>query len=629
MTPDQYPAGALLLYRNQPARLLAPGTKPEILLLEKGEHLRVRPKDIILLHPGPAESVESLEPDPRELDEARELLEGEECTLEELAGLLFNRDDPSAIWSAWRVVGEGLHFQGTPHRFRARSRDDYAAERRKRQERRQRREVWQGFLERVAQKALRPEDDEFLRDLFEVALGRGRECRLLQHLKRQQSRENAHALLLELGRWPLEFNPHPLRLGFNPARPEPFPKSSTGTPGNSDELLRRDLTGLESFAIDDEGSSDPDDAIAFDGERVWIHVADVAAFIPPNSDLDLAARERGATLYLPEATLPMLPETLTRRLGLGLEETSPALSLALKVSSDGIIEDLEIHSARIRVKRLSYREAETKLDSHPALKTLTALAAAHRRRRAAAGAVTITLPECRIRVNNGEISITPLPRYRSRELVSELMLMAGRAVAEHACANNLPMPYAGQLPGGAAADNPPPDSPETDLPAAEDNDFAEMFARRCRMRPGRLSAQPQPHAGLGLDAYIRVTSPLRRYLDLVAHQQLRAHLAGRKPLTEAEIQARIAAVADIGSRIRQTERLSNRHWTLLYLKRHPDWRGDAVVIGRRNRKSQLLLPELALEWEQNLPDNPAPGTAIRLHSPRVNLPWLEILFQSR
>ncbi len=332
--------------------------------------------------------------------------------------------------------------------------------------------------------------------------------------------------------------------------------------------------------------------------------------------VDRRARERAATLYLPEATRTMLPEELTDILGLGLQATSPALSFAITIDEQGIISDLEIVPSLIRARRLSYREAEPELERNPELGKILALTRAHRERRKRAGAVEIDLPECRVRVRGEEIRITPLKRYQSREMVSETMLIAGAATAIYARANNLPMPYAGQAPPG-------------ELPETEDLDpLAAMFALRRAMRPGRITTSPQPHAGLGLESYIRVTSPLRRYLDLCAHQQLRLHLAGQPPLDEKEILQAIAAVGPTGNRIRQAERLSVKHWTLLYLKRHPEWRGTGKVIAEWGRKSLIAIPDLALEWEQNLPGNPLPGTTLELHSPRVNLPWLEVLFRS-
>ena len=141
----------------------------------------------------------------------------------------------------------------------------------------------------------------------------------------QENAENAHRMLLSLGYWQQEFNPYPRRLALPTENPD---IALAELPSEQ----RRDLTGMPAFAIDDEESKDPDDAISLDGQRIWVHVADVAALVTPDSDLDLEARSRGANLYLPDAIHPMLPDVVTERLGgqpdqvrstgrLGLERT--------------------------------------------------------------------------------------------------------------------------------------------------------------------------------------------------------------------------------------------------------------------------------------------------------------------
>ena len=618
MPPTDLRSGALVLYKSQPARILQATDKIEIELLFQSTRKKVRPKDVIPLHPGPVTGLETITATPADLDEARELLSGEETSLTELAELIFNSNTPSALWSAWKVVSEGLHFHGSPHRVRARTTREYEQERERRENRKARRENWQAFVERVAQRAVIESDREFLLEVEKLALNQGSESRLLQHLGKQQSRENAHALLLDLGYWDKYFNPHPLRLDFRletvAEKAPDVPLETFASTGHNEKRL--DLTGLRTFAIDDEGSLDPDDAISFDGEKLWIHIADVAGLVPADSPLDRQAREQAATLYLPEGTRTMLPREITDRLGLGLNEISPALSFAVTLGERGEILDLEIHPSLTRVTRLSYREAESLLDKDPDLREISRLTTEHRQRRLAAGAVTINLPECRIRVNGKEIDIARLPSYRSREIVSEAMLIAGSASARYAVEHQLPMPFAGQ-------------APPTEMPDCEGLDpLAAMFALRRCMRPGRITTSPQPHAGLGLDAYIRITSPLRRYLDLLAHQQLRLHLAGLPPLPGKEILNAIAAVTPTVNRIRQAERLSNRHWTLAWLQEHPEWRGQGTVVAEWGRKSLLAIPELALECELNRPGNPPPGTHLSLRAPRVNLPWLEVVFRT-
>ena len=154
--------------------------------------------------------------------------------------------------------------------------------------------------------------------------------------------------------------------------------------------MRRDLTHLAAFAIDDEGSDDPDDAISLEGNRLWVHVADVAALVPPESPADLEARARGANLYLPEGTVPMLPPEVTQLLGLGLADISPALSFGMDLTPAGEITGIEIVPSWIRVTRLTYDEVELRLAEEP-FTCLYDLALRCEARRQTRGAITLTL----------------------------------------------------------------------------------------------------------------------------------------------------------------------------------------------------------------------------------------------
>ena len=108
---------------------------------------------------------------------------------------------------------------------------------------------------------------------------------MLNELGRTQSPENAHAFLLEVGYWDGWVDPYPRRLELPISAP-------TIDLGDLPEENRVDLTALPAFAIDDEGNQDPDDAISLDGDRLWVHVADVAALVRPDSPADLEARAR-------------------------------------------------------------------------------------------------------------------------------------------------------------------------------------------------------------------------------------------------------------------------------------------------------------------------------------------------
>lgn len=599
-------AHSLVLYKGQPALVQRADDKLDILLAD-GKTVKVRAKDVQLLHPGPVESFRQLQPPPGELQAAWELLAGGETTLQELAELIYGDWTPAAAWATWQLVEEGVHFRRAGEAIRVASAEEVAAEQAARARRAAEQQAWAACLERVRQGRYAPEDERFLRDVEDQALGRRERTNLLRDLGRAQSKENAHALLLEVGYWTPFVNPHPQRLGV-PTEPPAVP-----LPPLPDEE-RLDLTHLPAFAIDDEGSSDPDDAVSWDGERLWVHVADVAALVTPDSPADLEAQGRGANLYLPEGTVPMLPPEATERLALGLTEVSPALSFALRISGDGEVVDVEIRPTWVRATRLTYEQVEAQLAEEP-FATLHRLARLRAERRKAHGALSLDLPEVKIRVQDGQVQIKPLPSLQSRELVSEAMLAAGEAGAAFALANQIPIPFTTQ-------DR--PDPPEEPLP----DGMAGMYALRKTLKRSQQSSVPTPHSGLGLDAYVRLTSPLRRYLDLVAHQQLRAFLQGRPPLDTQAVLERVGAAEAVTGAVAYAERLSRQHWTLVYLLQHPKWRGQGVVVEAKGPRATLLIPELAWETKLTLRRELPLNSVVPLTLVDVDLPNLEAYFRA-
>lgn len=593
--------GSLVLYKNRPARVVGVGDKLEI-ELEGGERPRVRPKDVSLLHPGPLDNLGQLVPQRGEVQTAWELLAGGTTGLGELAELVYGVYSPATAWAAWELVADGLYFRGRPEEIVANTPEQVAREQAAREARAAEQQAWAAFLERARAGRVLPEDSRYLKEVERLALGESDRSRVLRELGRAESAENAHAMLLELGYWNHTVVPYPQRLGLATA------PSNAGLPELPDEE-RADLTHLAAFAIDDEGNQDPDDALSLEGGRLWVHVADVAALVAPESAADLEARARGATLYLPDGALPMLPRQAIQRLGLGLAEVSPALSFGIDLGPAGEIVGLEVLPSWVRVTRLSYAEAEARLDEEP-FQALQRLAQVNQTRRQARRAISITLPEVKIRVEDGQVTIRPLPRLRSRDMVLEAMLVAGEAAAGYALEQGLPFPFTSQE---------PPDTDER----PEEGDMAGMFALRRALKPGAYTSVPAPHAGLGLELYAQVTSPLRRYLDLVAHQQLRAHLRGETPLDTGALLERVGAAAAVSQDVRRAERLARRHWTLVYLSQHPGWQGEGVVVELRDRRALALAPELDLEalvhLRQDLPLNSVVQVAVE----GVNLAELE------
>ena len=594
---------SLVLYKNRPARVLQTGERLEI-EVEGGKPLKVRAKDITLLHPGPIDSLGDLQPQEGDIETAWELLAGSTTNLAELTELAYGDYSPAAAWDAWQLVSDGLYFRGTPDAIEARTEDDVERERAARAARAAEKQAWEAFLERLRTGETVPEDERYLKDLDDRALGTRPDSRILRELGSSDSPEKAHALLLKLNRWDYRVNPYPQRANIITSPP------AVELPSLPDEN-RRDLTHLPAFAIDDEGNRDPDDALSLEGSRLWVHVADVAALIPPDSPADLEARARGANLYLPECTVTMLPLEATRQLGLGLADVSPALSFGLDLSDDGTLQEVEVVPSWIRVTRLTYAEVNDRMEEEP-FRELYRLARLSEERRRENDAVFIELPEIKISVEDGQVTIQPLPPLPSRMLVTEAMVMAGEAVARFAVERGLPFPFTTQV---------PPDSYE------RPESLADMFAVRRTLKRSQQTSMPAPHAGLGLDVYARATSPLRRYLDLVVHQQLRAYLRGKETLGEQDVLERVGAAEAVTGSARLAERQARRHWTLVYLLQHPEWRGEGVVVERRGARSTVLIPALSLEVQMPLGEDIPLDTTVSLISTGVNLPELEASFR--
>jgi exoribonuclease-2 len=595
---------SLVLYKTRPARVDRVGKKLQI-ETEGGEMLKVRLKDVIPLHPGPLLSLDELQPQSGEVKTAWELLAGTSTTLAELAELAYGAFTPASAWEAWQLVEDGLYFRGMPHQVEARPAEEVARERDGRQARAEQERFRIAFLERVRAREILPEDGEYLREVEDMALERVPRSQLLRELERAETPESAHALLLELGYWDRTTDPYPLRLGLPTSAPD------LHLPALPEED-RVDLTHLLAFAIDDEGNQEPDDALSLDGDCLWVHVADVAALVSPDSPVDLEARARGATLYLPEGAVPMLPWEAAQRLGLGLADVSPALSFRLRLDAVGDVTLLDVAPSWVRVTRLTYKEANARLDEEP-LSSLYQIAQRYRARRDGRGAIALDLPEVRIQADGDQVTIEPLLPLASRELVTDAMLMAGEGVAAYALVHGIPIPFTTQD---------PPETEERPL------DLAGMYGLRRELRPSQQSAMPGAHAGLGLEVYVQVTSPLRRYLDLVAHQQLRAHLRGDELLDTQELVERIGATSASAGSVRRAERLARRHWTLVYLAQRPGWRGHGVLVERRRRRATVVIPELDLDPRVHLRADLPLNSQVALVLRKVHLPTLETNFRA-
>ena len=622
---SEFKKGALVYYKSKAAIVNTVSDKIDISIYKTTK--RVRDKDIKLLHPGPVSDISTLDmefPDPPEtLNETLELLEDEAVSLSELSDFLYGEFSPQSAWSSWMLVMDGLYFElvsdentkeGGEDFIKARPQDIIAADKEKRDLRLKQQESWDTLIKRISNGCIKEADYTHLVEVEQLACGERENSRILKAVGIHETKEAAHALLIKLGYWPQEYNPWPRRMGVNMSNPEiAIPEAV--------ETSRRDLLHIQAWAIDDVGNQDPDDAISIEGNRLWVHIADVSSIVTPDSELDIEARSRGTNVYLPDQTIHMLPSGITEQLGLGLQEQSNALSIGFHIAENGEIEEIEICFSSLKVTRTTYDDADLELDSTFAeLKSLTDR---YHQRRINNNAAMLDLPEVNISVDNGEISIRPYGRGGSRKIVTEAMLAAGEAVALFAHQNNIPIPYAYQT------------EPEE---VQHPQKMSEHYAYRRCFKASRHTTEPAAHFGLGLPIYTRVTSPIRRYLDLIVHQQLRAFLtqSAQQPLLVHEELVERIGLADEGSfAARKAERNSNQHWTMLYLSQYKkkqgndedNWQGEAIVVMQDARKTTVILPDLALEPKLQRQDNAELDQSLTVQLQSVNIPELQVFFR--
>ena len=586
-----FAVGNIVIYRAKPAVVAAVSGEKLELLTASGDGRSVRFKDVEFLHRGDGRAVPPPAPDRKpDCAETAELMEDETLSFSDFTALLLGANSAANAIGAWEALNENLYFSGSVGEgVRCRPQEEIAASLAKRNEKERAAALRSEFLDRVKSAALQEGDRQYLRDVEMLACGETENSKTMRELGIEGTPEKAHNLLLRTGIWDDFVNPWPRRFAM------PLSDPAIALAETPDEP-REDFTSMAALAIDDADSHDPDDAVSFADGLVWVHVADPACAAESGSEADVEAAARGSNLYIPEQVSHMLPFEATRRYGLGLNPVSPAISFGIRVDADGHAVLEKMCLSTVKVTRCSYSDAEALWDGST-LAGIRPELDRFRERREADGALFIRLPEVKIRIMDGAITFIPVPVTPVRELVANSMLAAGAAVARYATEHDIPLPFAVQ---------PPPDTAE------RGETMAAMFSLRRACSASVMTTNPGLHAGLGLNPYVRVTSPLRRYGDLLALQQLRRAILGRSLMTASEIEERAAFGLAGAEERRKLERQCNEFWTIVWLKQHPDYECEAVLVADIDGRRTFIIPELAYEYKTRYPGKLLVGDTVKL-----------------
>ncbi len=564
--------GALVAYKGRPAQVVSSTTHKYEISFSDGSKQKVREKDFRFIHP----EFSSVHSNCPEVDTSiLNDLDVDSLSLKELTEWLFDDFTCQNAWFVYLMSEDGLYFYWNKNVLALRPLDQIEAIRSSRQEKALEEESLQRCVDHLRKDSYENNDISWIHEIEQVAFNQSKHSKAMSALSIENTPENAHRLLITIKYWSEFNNPYPQRNKIYNDEDLEFNESIKD---------RKDLTHLKCFAIDNSDSSDADDAISFEGNRVWIHIADVASFVDMNSDLDLFAQKRASNLYLPDQILHMLPPKISEVCSLGVNEISNAVSVGF-LMNDSEISDIEIHLSQIRVTKMSYEEADKSLHENIWLSKLNEIAKEHKKYRESTGALRLDLPKTDIKVKDQRVLVFPQIKSESREMVSEMMVLAGRVIAQYSIENNISMPYLSQTPGKFSNEI---------IENIHNLSLSKAFEAAKGFSRSKLSAKPSVHAGLGLEAYIRVTSPMRRYLDLIVQQQLVHYISSLELLNENDIKDRIRINNASMSKINKASRQSVEHFRCLYFQQNRSWKGEGVVIEISGNKTLMMIPEFAM-----------------------------------
>ena len=374
--------------------------------------------------------------------------------------------------------------------------------------------------------------------------------------------------------------------------PHPAPTLPAGLP----------LAGAPAFSLDDAGTTEVDDAFSVqrldDARlRIGIHIAAPGLGIAPGSALDAIARERLSTAYMPGTKITMLPDEVVGAFSLDEAAERPALSLYFDYSpAEGVL----LNTRQSRVERIAVaanlrhgacealNEAFERGEARglPFEEELRLLWQAALRLEAGRGrpAASATQLDYSFHVQDGRVRIVPRRRGTPLDkLVSELMILVNRSWGELLAERDIAAIYRVQSVGKV-----------------------------------RFSVHAEAHEGLGVAGYAWLSSPLRRYVDLLNQWQLLAALSGMRPPFARNSDALLSALRAFEvthARYDEHQRGMETYWSLRWLLQ--EGRGDvqAVVL----RENLVRIEGLPLVTRiASLPETP-PGTRVRLAIQAVDL----------
>lgn len=359
-----------------------------------------------------------------------------------------------------------------------------------------------------------------------------------------------------------------------------------------------------------------------------MHVADPTAFLHHMSDLNLVAMSRASTMYLPELRAMMFPPILTNTLfSIEPDRRTAVFTVSFRYDARGEIVDYRIQAAIVRrVQKLTYEQTDDLLTGRtqpdhplhqhgPAVREIGKLARLHQHCRFwdhGAFGINIPVPKVFVPRDTSQPKVSMRYDYLSeaRSLVAEMMISAGRAVALYSLENKVPVPYRSQ-----PSSHCPPHILHRLRESSwrKEPSFGDLYRVLPFMARARTAAVVAHHYTLAIPAYTKVTSPIRRYTDMLTHYQVKAHLEGRPlPYSSGQLEKILAGVMAREEEIDGIQEASERFWSIKFLEEEHQRDPKplrAVVLQSHDDGlfHQIFLLDSALRSKIRLPKPMEPG----------------------
>jgi len=387
---------------------------------------------------------------------------------------------------------------------------------------------------------------------------------------------------------------------------------------------RKDYRALTTMTIDPITAKDFDDALSLrelpDGKyEVGIHIADASFFAKPGTAIGEEAQKRGTSVYLVDATIPMLPHALSAGIAsLKPDEDRLAFSAVFVLDKNANVLERTFTKSVIRSdKRFSYEEAQEVLDKQNGqylaeLNVMLKLATIIRKQRADEGAIDFGDNEVRFELDEQgkPLSVTRKTRIDTNWLIEEFMLLANREVATYISKLAAKVPGSNMVFLYRIHDEPKADRIEelatfvraigyefnkkkkggygakdiqSLLQQIEGKPEAALIrtATLRSMAKAIYSTKNIGHFGLSFTYYTHFTSPIRRYPDMLVHRILASHLDGH-PLTNKEfgdLEKLCIAASGQEAKAVQAERDSIKYKLVEYMTGKVGQTFDALISG--------------------------------------------------